>query len=157
VQAFAAVTEAAAWSVIWGQCVQDGTEPMVKGEVSTGLTPLMAEPYRRFCQPCNAIHLYEMPFRLAALRAGLELQAGTSPPVFQPVRGCPGPARTVPDEFDVIRGGKTHPRRSFRMAAPAKIDSRPRRSELHHRCRNEVRPGHGLRIVQMAAILQCLT
>lgn len=80
------------------------TEPLVKGEVSTRLTPLMDKPYRRFCRPCNAIHLYEMPFRLAALRAGLELQAGTSPPVMQPIPGFTAPASAVPDKFDVIRG-----------------------------------------------------
>lgn len=79
------------------------TEPMVKGEVSTRLTPLMDEPYRRFCRPCNAVHLYEMPFRLAALRAGLELQAGTSPPVLQPIPDF-APAAEAPDRFDVVRG-----------------------------------------------------
>jgi hypothetical protein len=63
----------------------------------------MDEPFRRFCRPCNAIHLYEMPFRLAAFRAGLELQAGTSPPVLQPIPEFAGPAATVPDDFDVIR------------------------------------------------------
>src|SRR3954451_12191652 len=78
------------------------TEPMVKGEMSTRLTAVMDEPYRRFCRPCNAVHLYEMPFRLAALRAGLELQAGTSPPVLQPVPGL-RPADEIPDRFDVIR------------------------------------------------------
>ena len=54
----------------------------------------MDEPYLRFCVPCDAIHLYEQPFRLAALRAGLELQPGTSPPVLQPVPGlAPAPTR----------------------------------------------------------------
>src|SRR3954451_22477638 len=94
------------------------TEPMVKGEMSTRLnavmdrmvrgempprlTPVREEPYRRFCRPCNAVHLYEMPFRLAALRAGLELQAGTSPPVLWPVRGL-APAAEVPDGQDFVR------------------------------------------------------
>lgn len=78
--------------------------PMTKGEVSTRLTPLMDPPYRRFCRPCNATHLYEMPFRLAALRAGLELRAGTSPPVLQPIPGFPGPRAAGPSAaFDVIR------------------------------------------------------
>ena len=80
------------------------TQPMVKGDVSTRLTPLMDEPYRRFCRACNAVHLYEQTFRLAALRAGLELQAGTSPPVMQPIPGFDGPAATVPDDLHVIRG-----------------------------------------------------
>jgi len=78
------------------------TEPMVKGEMSTRLNAVMDEPYRRFCRPCNAVHLYEMPFRLAALRAGLELQAGTSPPVLLPVPGLT-PAAEVPDRLDVVR------------------------------------------------------
>ena len=78
------------------------TAPMVKGEMSTRLTTVMAEPYRRFCRPCDAVHLFEMPFRLAALRAGLELQAGTSPPVLQPVPGLT-PAAEVPERLDVVR------------------------------------------------------
>jgi hypothetical protein len=79
------------------------TAPMVKGEVSGRLARLLPEPYLRFCRPCNATHLHEMPFRLAALRAGLELQAGTSPPVLQPVPGL-APAPAVPPRFDVVRG-----------------------------------------------------
>jgi hypothetical protein len=78
------------------------TAPMVKGELSTRLTLVMDPPYVRPCVPCNAVHLWEMPFRLAALRAGLELQAGTSPPVLQPVPGLV-PAEEVPDRFDVVR------------------------------------------------------
>jgi len=78
------------------------TAPMVKGEMSARLTAVMDEPYRRFCRVCDAVHLYEMPFRLAALRAGLELQAGTSPPVLQPVPGLT-PAPDVPAHLDVVR------------------------------------------------------
>jgi Winged helix DNA-binding domain len=78
------------------------TAPMVKGEMSTRLSAVMDEPYRRFCRPCDAVHLYEMPFRLAALRAGLELEAGTSPPVLRPVPGLV-PATEVPDRLDVVR------------------------------------------------------
>ena len=78
------------------------TAPMVKGELSTRLTLVMDPPYVRDCRPCNAVHLWEMPFRLAALRAGLELQAGTSPPVLQPVAGF-APATEVPERLDVVR------------------------------------------------------
>jgi hypothetical protein len=78
------------------------TAPMAKGEMSTQLTAVMDEPYLRFCVPCNAIHSYEQTFRLAALRAGLELQPGTSPPVLQPIPGFV-PAATVPDRLDVVR------------------------------------------------------
>ena len=79
------------------------TAPMVKGEVSTAVTALMDEPYKRRCVPCDAIHLWEMPFRLAALRAGLELQPGTSPPVLQPVPDL-APAKEIPERLDVVRG-----------------------------------------------------
>jgi hypothetical protein len=78
------------------------TEPMVKGEVSTLLTQRMDEPYLRFCRPCNATHLYEMPFRLAAVRAGLELRPGTSPPVLQPIPDF-APASEPSPRFDVVR------------------------------------------------------
>jgi hypothetical protein len=78
------------------------TEPMVKGEMSGRLTAVMDAPYVRFCVPCDATHVYEMPFRLAALRAGLELQPGTSPPVLQPIPGFE-PAATVPEQLDVVR------------------------------------------------------
>jgi len=79
------------------------TAPMVKGEMSGRLTALLPEPYLRFCRPCDATHVFEMPFRLAALRAGLELEPGTSPPVLRPVPGLTA-AETVPPHLDVVRG-----------------------------------------------------
>ena len=77
-------------------------KPMVKGEVSTQVTALMDPPYLRFCRPCNTTHLYEMPFRLAALRAGLELEEGTSPPVLRRAPGFERAARTS-GRYDVVR------------------------------------------------------
>ena len=44
------------------------TAPMAKGEVSTALTAVLDPPYLRWCRACQATHLYEQPFRLAALR-----------------------------------------------------------------------------------------
>ena len=79
------------------------TAPTVKGEMSGRLTALLPEPYLRDCRPCGATHVHEMPFRLAALRAGLELEPGTSPPVLRPVPGL-APTDTVPDRLDVVRG-----------------------------------------------------
>src|SRR5262245_51826951 len=78
------------------------TTPKVKGEVSTEVTARMSAPYLRWCRPCNATHLYEMPFRLAALRAGLELQPGTSPPVLQRIPGFRRDTRPSP-RHDVVR------------------------------------------------------
>jgi len=78
------------------------TKPTVKGEVSGRLATVMPEPYLRFCRACDATHPYEMPFRLAAVRAGLELQFDTSPPVLRRIAGFKRAAR--PDErFDLIR------------------------------------------------------
>ncbi|WP_431927200.1 winged helix DNA-binding domain-containing protein [Micromonospora wenchangensis] len=78
------------------------TAPTVKGDVSGRLAELLPEPYLRFCRPCAATHLYEMPFRLAAVRAGLELRPGTSPPVLHRI---PGFTRAAPpgDRFDLVR------------------------------------------------------
>lgn len=76
--------------------------PMVKGVVSAQVSASLPPPYLRFCRPCNATHLYEMPFRLAALRAGLELQAGTSPPVLAPIPGF-APTTAPQRRDDVIR------------------------------------------------------
>ena len=78
-------------------------QPTVKGEASAELTRRLPAPYLRECRPCNAIHVYEQPFRLAALRAGLELEPGTSPPVLRPIAGWSGPAREVPEALDVVR------------------------------------------------------
>lgn len=86
-----------------GQMRSIVTKPTVKGDMSGRLSNQMGDPYLRFCRPCNVIHLYEQPFRLAALRAGLELQPGTSPPVLQPINGWHGPAKKASPRFDVIR------------------------------------------------------
>jgi hypothetical protein len=78
------------------------TEPTVKGEMSRQLAAAVPEPYNRWCRPCGAVHSHEQTFRLAALRAGLELEPGTSPPVLRPIPGF-APAATVPDRLDVVR------------------------------------------------------
>jgi hypothetical protein len=99
-------------------------EPTVKGVMSTRLTEAMPEPYLRYCRPCDATHLYEMPFRLAALHAGLELEPGTSPPVLRRVPGwppdhvadlsaarvpgAPGPGPEPVERLDVVRAYLHH-------------------------------------------------
>ncbi|GIG21890.1 hypothetical protein Cch01nite_26140 [Cellulomonas chitinilytica] len=65
------------------------THPLDKGSLSTRMTAELTEPYLRWCGPCHATHMYEMPFRLAALHAGLELEPGTSPPVVRRAPGFP--------------------------------------------------------------------
>ncbi|MEO5680373.1 MAG: crosslink repair DNA glycosylase YcaQ family protein [Acidimicrobiales bacterium] len=63
------------------------SKPTVKGEASGRLTEVVDPPYLRACRPCATTHVYEMPFRLAALQAGLDLEPGTSPPVLRRVKG----------------------------------------------------------------------
>lgn len=72
------------------------TRPLVKGEVSSRLTQALADPYLRDCRPCQAVHSWEVPFRIGALYGGLELEPGTSPPVLRRIPDWPrrqaGPA-----------------------------------------------------------------
>jgi hypothetical protein len=84
--------------------------PMVKGEVSTQLTGRLDAPYLRYCGACKATHSWEVPFRIGALYAGLELEPGTSPPVLRRIpnwpRRRPGPApdpMAAPQSLQPIR------------------------------------------------------
>lgn len=84
--------------------------PTVKGDASGGLTAVLPERHIRDCVPCGTRHVWEMPFRLSALYAGLELAPGTSPPVLRRVPLWPrrtwGPAEdpmAAPERLQVIR------------------------------------------------------
>jgi len=77
--------------------------PTVKGQLSAALSDRLPAPYLRECRPCQAVHAYEQPFRLASLRAGLELRRGTSPPVLERIPGWTGAATYVPPHLDVVR------------------------------------------------------
>jgi hypothetical protein len=86
------------------------TRPLVKGDISTRLTSRLEPPYLRYCQPCQATHSWEVPFRIGALYAGLELEPGTSPPVLRRIphwpRRTPGPAphpMAAPESLQPIR------------------------------------------------------
>jgi hypothetical protein len=102
-----------ALDVIAGQMREIVTEPTVKGEMSARLTARVDAPYLRYCRVCKATHLYEQPFRLSALYAGLELEPGTSPPVLRRIPGwrrrSHGPARAprgpgaAPEHLQVVR------------------------------------------------------
>lgn len=85
------------------------TRPTVKGDLSSRLTEVLDEPFLRECRPCQAVHAFEQPFRIAALQAGLELEPGTSPPVLRRVKGLEPlrfgtPGTEADPRFDVIRG-----------------------------------------------------
>ena len=84
--------------------------PLVKGEVSTQLTARLDPPYLRYCGACKATHSWEVPFRIGALYAGLELEPGTSPPVLRRIpswpKRSPGPApdpMAAPESLQPIR------------------------------------------------------
>jgi hypothetical protein len=87
-------------------------QPRDKGSVSTLMTAEMPAPYLRWCGPCGVTHMYEMPFRLAALHAGLELEPSTSPPVLRRIPRWPAGQVGVLDRphtqddgpFDLVRG-----------------------------------------------------
>ena len=99
----AGISNLAALDVVAAAMRQVVIEPMAKGEVSAAVTKLMDPPFLQFCRACNATHLYEMPFRLAALRAGVELEDGTSPPVLRRVPDFHRDAKTS-QRYDVVRG-----------------------------------------------------
>jgi hypothetical protein len=86
-----------------GEMRDIAARPVVKGDMSGALTERLDPPYLRWCEPCQATHTYEQPFRLAALQGGLELEAGTSPPVLRRIPGWRGPAKTVPPALDPVR------------------------------------------------------
>ncbi|MDR7276191.1 DNA glycosylase AlkZ-like family protein [Catenuloplanes atrovinosus] len=92
-----------ALDVVAGHLREIVSAPTVKGEVSGRLSAVLDPPHLRACKPCGVTHAWEMPFRLAAVRAGLELEPGTSPPVLRRIPGFTGPAASVPPRFDVIR------------------------------------------------------
>src|SRR5262245_40697181 len=98
----AGITTLAALDEVATQMRAIVTRPMGKGDVSGRLAEVMSEPYLRYCRACQATHPYEMPFRLAALPAGLELQLDTSPPVLQRITGFRKAANST-ERFDVVR------------------------------------------------------
>ena len=60
------------------------TAPTVKGEASGRVSARLQGPHLRDCPSCGTTHVHELSFRLGALRAGLELERGTLPPVLRP-------------------------------------------------------------------------
>lgn len=84
--------------VVAGHLRKIVSEPTVKGGASGRLTELVDPPYLRACRPCATTHVSEMPFRLASLQAGLDLEPGTSPPVLRRVEDL------VPLQFEQLAG-----------------------------------------------------
>ncbi len=97
-----------ALQVVAGHLRRIVSKPTVKGDASGRLTEVVDPAYVRACRPCATTHVYEMPFRLAPLQAGLDLEPGTSPPVLRRVKGL-APLRfehlaaEAEDCYDVLR------------------------------------------------------
>jgi winged helix DNA-binding protein len=106
----AGIPTIAGLSEVAKQLRQVVTDPMLKGEVSTQLTGRLDPAYVRYCRACQATHSWEVPFRVGALYAGLELEPGTSPPVLRRIpdwpKREPGPASdpmAAPQSLQPIR------------------------------------------------------
>ena len=101
------------------------TTPTAKGDLSRELSARLDAPYLRFCRVCDATHTYEQPFRLSLLRAGLELEPGTSPPVLRRIPGWRGPAARVPAHLDPVRGGAAPARAGDAASRWRRTSTRP--------------------------------
>ena len=63
------------------------TEPMTKGEVSTAVSRVLPREMQRDCPGCNAVHVHEQLMRLAALPAGIGVDAGRTMRLTPPPAG----------------------------------------------------------------------
>ncbi|QUQ68158.1 DNA glycosylase AlkZ-like family protein [Kutzneria sp. CA-103260] len=61
------------------------TKPMTKGAASAEVTKLMPPGMLKACPACKSTHIYEQPFRLAALPGGLRLRTGENGLLLEPL------------------------------------------------------------------------
>ena len=95
------------------------TTPTVKGDLSTRVTRELPEAYAIHCRPCNADHVPESLFRMAALFGGLELEPATSPPVLRRIRGWPRRSAGFATEPDAAPEHLQPIRAYLRLLGPA--------------------------------------
>jgi hypothetical protein len=95
------------------------TQPTVKGELSTRLTQALPEAYGTWCRGCNATHVPESLFRMAALFGGLEIEPATTPPVLRRIPDWPRrPAGVASDPTEAAE--HLQPSRAYlRLLGPA--------------------------------------
>ena len=86
------------------------TDPMGKGDLSTALTQQLPDAYGIECRPCQATHVSESLFRIAAVFGGLEIEPATSPPVLRRIpdwprrpAGVAADPTAAPEHLQVIR------------------------------------------------------
>ncbi|MET0236293.1 MAG: crosslink repair DNA glycosylase YcaQ family protein [Kibdelosporangium sp.] len=70
------------------------TSPTVKGVASAAVSELVPKALVSYCRGCQAEHVFESLFRLAALPGGLRLDLDQSPPLLVPIEDWPG----IPEE-----------------------------------------------------------
>ncbi|MFC5065639.1 DNA glycosylase AlkZ-like family protein [Actinomycetospora atypica] len=63
------------------------TGPMTKGEVSTAVSRVLPREMQRDCAGCHAVHVHEQLMRLAALPAGITVDAGRTMLLTPPPAG----------------------------------------------------------------------
>ncbi|MBP2319924.1 hypothetical protein JOF56_000309 [Kibdelosporangium banguiense] len=66
------------------------TSPTVKGVASAAVSKVVPKALVSFCRGCQAEHVFESLFRLAALPGGLRLDLDQSPPLLVPIDDWPG-------------------------------------------------------------------
>jgi hypothetical protein len=79
------------------------TSPTVKGAASAAVSTVVPKALVSFCRPCQAEHIFESLFRLAALPGGVRLDLDSSPPLLVPIRNWPGIPAEQSGADDLIR------------------------------------------------------
>lgn len=79
------------------------TKPTVKGVASTAVSKIVPKALVSFCRGCQAEHVFESLFRLAALPGGLRLDLDQSPPLLVPIENWPGIPEEQHGTDDLIR------------------------------------------------------
>lgn len=67
--------------------------PTVKGVASAAVSKVVPKALVSYCRGCQAEHVFESLFRLAALPGGFRLDLDSSPPLLVPIEDWPG----IPD------------------------------------------------------------
>jgi hypothetical protein len=89
----AAVGGAARWAYrTVAEAVRDAVQgPMTKAGLSAAVTARIPSELSPYCRPCRTHHVGEQLLRLAALPGGLRLRPDSTPALFEPIPGHPGP------------------------------------------------------------------
>jgi hypothetical protein len=79
------------------------TEPMTKAAASAAVTELIDEPLGFWCKACQATHIYDSLFRLAAGLAGAWLDTDASPTLLTPLPGWSRPVFDPAKRAELVR------------------------------------------------------